>query len=285
MIPIRFGAADRQLFGLYQVANSDASRGECVLLCNPFGQEAIRSHRLFKVLADRLCRDGFHVLRFDYFGTGDSAGNDDEVSLSGFMNDLLTADSELQQRSGCARRAWVGLRLGATIAALASAKATVSPQRLVLWEPIINGRNYLAELAHAHSLALEDAYGSRCVFDLALRDQFAREVGTEALGFPLPDSFRAELNSLSHDSFEKVKTSAIDIFSNAISSDKNAADADWANKLAARGVEIFNESIVEPIIWTADEMMNAATVPGEVLQRISARFEKKSVPDLMAVQP
>jgi uncharacterized protein len=288
LIPIRFGAENRQLFGLYQAALKDNSRNECIVLCNPFGQEAIRSHRLFKVLADRLCRDGFHVLRFDYFGTGDSAGDGDEVSIRGLVDDLFTADNEVVQRSGCTRRSWIGLRLGATIAALASTKVSVSPHRLILWEPVIDGANYLIELAHAHTLALEDAYGSRCAYDLALRDKFGRESGQEALGFPIVDSFRAELNSLTLNSLSGVQASAIDIFSNAISAAKiadNTVQVEWAKRLGARGIEVFSASIEEPIIWTADEMMNAATVPGEVLQRISARFANNPTHGLTPVAP
>ena len=275
MTPIHFGHSARQLFGLFEAPPANVARGESILFCSPFGQEAIRSHRLFKVLADRLCRDGFHVMRFDYFGTGDSAGDGDEVCISGLVDDLSTADNEIVQRSGCTRRSWIGLRLGATIAALASTKVSVSPQRLILWEPVIDGASYLTELAHAHTLALEDAYGSRCVYDLALRDNFVRESGQEALGFPLTDSFRAELNSLKLDSLLSVQASAVDIFYN-VSSRADIADSnletELTTRLSARGVETFSASIDKPIVWTADEMMNAATVPGEVLQRISARF-------------
>lgn len=271
MNPIRFGAASRQLFGLYQEPLAHAARGESILLCNPFGQEAIRSHRLFKVLADRLCRDGFHVLRFDYFGTGDSAGNDDEVSITGFIADLLLADDELWRRSGCTRRSWIGLRLGATVAVMASAKAGVAPQRIVLWEPVIDGANYLVELEHAHDVALEDAYGSRCTTDAKLKSQFARESGNEVLGFPLTQKLRQELNSLSLDAFANTKTSIVDIFANE---SMPGSAGDLSQRLTARGIDVRNKSIAEPIIWTADEMMNAATVPGEVLQRIASCFNQ-----------
>jgi uncharacterized protein len=269
--PIRFGAASRQLFGLYQEPLAHAARAESILLCNPFGQEAIRSHRLFKVLADRLCRDGFHVLRFDYFGTGDSAGNDDEVSIAGFVADLLLADEELLRRSSYAKRSWIGLRLGASVAAMASAKAGVAPQRMVLWEPVIDGTNYLAELEHAHDVALEDAYGSRCTTDAELKSQFARESGNEVLGFPLTQTFLQELNSLSLDAFAGTKTSIVDIFNNE---SMFGSTGDLSRCLTARGIDVRSESIAEPIIWTADEMMNAATVPGEVLQRIAGCFNQ-----------
>ena len=74
MTPIQFGPADRRLFGLLQPAQGNATRTG-VVLCNPMGQEAVRVHRMYRVLADRLNRAGLHVLRFDWFGSGDSAGD------------------------------------------------------------------------------------------------------------------------------------------------------------------------------------------------------------------
>lgn len=279
MIPIRFGAANKQLFGLYQAPSEAVSRGESILLCAPFGQEAIRSHRLFKVLADRLCREGFHVLRFDYFGTGDSAGEGDEVSIDGFIADVLTANDELINRSGCTRSAWVGLRLGATVAAMASAHVRPALSRLILWEPVTDGARYLAELAGAHAAALVDAYGWRASSDVYLRDAIARESGFEALGFPLTDQFRAAVKSLSVQSFAAIQTSQtsiIYIFENSaddiLGDGVSNAGASLSVALAARGAPTRVKRIAEPVAWTADEMMNAASVPGEVLQQIVACF-------------
>ncbi|MBK7659827.1 MAG: hypothetical protein IPJ28_12035 [Betaproteobacteria bacterium] len=72
VIPLRLGEPPRQLFAMLQPAGGAAPRQHGVLLCNPFGQEAIRAHRLVRVLGDRLAAAGFAVMRFDYYGTGDS---------------------------------------------------------------------------------------------------------------------------------------------------------------------------------------------------------------------
>ena len=51
----------RQLAALYHPPTS-ADRGRAVLILNPLGQEAVRAHRLLRVLADRWAGRLRHVL-------------------------------------------------------------------------------------------------------------------------------------------------------------------------------------------------------------------------------
>src|SRR5690606_7680103 len=128
---------------------STALDGVAALLCNPFGQEAIRAHRVFNVLADRLAQRGVPVLRFDYHATGDSPGDDDAGELMGWAMDILAAQEKLDALARPARRVWIGLRLGALLCAIASRSAAVAPDMLVFWDPVLDGAAYLYELARA----------------------------------------------------------------------------------------------------------------------------------------
>ena len=79
------------------------------LFFNPYGQEAIRTHRLMRVAADRLARQGVDVLRFDFFGTGDSPGTDEQADISGWTADAMAAhqmlaDVHAQRGEGAAER-------------------------------------------------------------------------------------------------------------------------------------------------------------------------------------
>src|SRR5690606_6529681 len=135
-------------------------QGTTALLCNPFGQEAVRAHRIFVVLADRLARQGVSVLRFDYHGTGDSPGDDDVGDLEGWAADILSAQAWLDEAARPSRRVWIGLRLGALLAAMASggARPGATIDSLILWEPVIDGSAYLRELAEADRKARLGAY-------------------------------------------------------------------------------------------------------------------------------
>ena len=89
--PLHFGESDRKLYGVYHHAETRAPNAPACLLLNPFGEEAIRSYRIFKHLAARLARAGAPALRFDYYGSGDSDGDCDKIDLAGMVRDAATA--------------------------------------------------------------------------------------------------------------------------------------------------------------------------------------------------
>jgi len=151
MHPFFFGSSDRPLFGMYYAPTVSNHRNHAVLVCNPFGHEGIRSHRLMRQLAERLAADGEHVLRFDYYGTGDSGGNTDAGSFDGWIADTRAALQELVDMSVVPRVTIVGLRLGAVIA-VHSARGRTEVDRLLLWDPVVNGEVYLEELAVLHEI-------------------------------------------------------------------------------------------------------------------------------------
>ena len=142
--PIAFGG-EHGLFGLYHPA-ADRTHPIGVVLCNPLGYEAMCAHRTYRDLAIRAAAKGFPVLRFDYEGTGDSAGGSDEPGrVSAWLRSIDHAIHELRRRAGVRSVALVGVRFGATLATLAaSQRADVSA--LVLWAPCPSGRSYLREL-------------------------------------------------------------------------------------------------------------------------------------------
>ena len=100
-----FGSAERYLVGTLHYTPRLRRRSAAVLLCNPMGEEAARAHRLYRVLATQLERAGYAAQRFDYVGTGDSAGSDEDATVASFRDDIELAAAELSRRSGVDRLA------------------------------------------------------------------------------------------------------------------------------------------------------------------------------------
>ena len=139
--PLFFGD---QLFGVHHPPR-DTARDFAVVLCQATFDEYVNAHRAFRVLADRLARAGFHVFRFDYFGTGDSAGDIKDADVGRWVDDVQVAVTEARNHSGKQKAALIGLRLGGALATLAAAKRNDVPA-LVLWEPVAKGARYVEEL-------------------------------------------------------------------------------------------------------------------------------------------
>jgi pimeloyl-ACP methyl ester carboxylesterase len=148
--PLFFGAPSDALFGWFHPA--DGARGCGVVVCNPLTDDCVRAHRPMRHLAERLARAGFPVLRFDFHGTGDSSGDErgaDRVAT--WLEDVGRAIAELRAQSGVDRVALVGLRLGATLAMTAAARAG-GVDSVVAWGAFESGAAFVAESTRMHKM-------------------------------------------------------------------------------------------------------------------------------------
>jgi len=166
MIPSFFPDGSGPLFGVRHPPLARSGRRRAALLCQPWGPEYVRTHRAFRQLAVLLAGRGFDVLRFDYFGSGDSAGDGTEATLE----------------------RWVGLRLGAALALVAAGRRA-DVASLVLWEPFEDGEAHLAELLDAQA-----AWERRQSWFDSGGDGGSNGAGAlDLLGFPATPRFLAEL--------------------------------------------------------------------------------------------
>ncbi len=177
MNPFYFGSTTRRLFGLYEPAGSTGTLLRGAVLCYPWGHEYLCAHRAMRQLTTRLTGVGFHTLRFDYFGTGDSAGEMTEVDLRGWEHDAAFAVDELQEIVGQAKITLIGLRLGAVIAARLAAKRT-DIDALVLWDPVISGGEYLQQIGAAADKKSTpvDADGNIELYGFPLTESMIRDI-------------------------------------------------------------------------------------------------------------
>lgn len=127
-------------------------RGGAVL-CAPLAEEKLWSHRVFVSFARDLAARGFAVLRFDYRGEGDSDRPFERSDLRTRLEDTAAAIDELKRQVPELRQVTlVGLRLGATIAAAVAATRD-DVERLVLWDPVTDGADYMQSVLRTNLMA------------------------------------------------------------------------------------------------------------------------------------
>jgi pimeloyl-ACP methyl ester carboxylesterase len=149
-IPIVFRAGGGPCFGWFHAANAPA-RGVGVVMCRPLGYEGLCAYQTYTQLAETLAAAGFDVVRFDYHGTGDSAGSDsDPARVRAWTDSVRAAIDEVRRYGGVSRVALFGVRLGATLAAHAASEIG-GVESLVMWAPCATGRSLVRELRAANA--------------------------------------------------------------------------------------------------------------------------------------
>ena len=265
--PIAFGSDTRRLFGMLHAAEPSAPAGlSGVVLCKPFGQEAIRSHRLLRVLAERLARAGHAVLRFDAYGTGDAMGDDADADLDGWAADVLVADCQLRAASGCDRTVWIGMRVGAEVALRAARHAAPAGlDRIVVHDLVIDGPRYLEHLRERHATSLSAAYSVPLrPSPLACLDD-ATAYSDEAVGFALPPALRRQLGAMTLATFSWPSAPRTIV---AVTDPADADGKDLAAVLARGAANVQRTVVKHGTDWTRDSADNTALVPAAVLQAL-----------------
>lgn len=162
--PFFFARDTARLFGIVHAPTTVASP-TAFIVSHPFAEEKLWSHRVLLSLARQLTARGHIVLRFDYMGAGDSSGSTPDTSLDTHLADLNAAFEHLVSKHPEVQRVGlIGLRLGATLAALFAEQAKIRhPQLqdapLILCEPILDGANYFQELLRSNLSTQLAVYG------------------------------------------------------------------------------------------------------------------------------
>jgi exosortase A-associated hydrolase 2 len=102
-----------------------------------------KSRRMAALQARALAAAGWTVLQLDLFGCGDSEGEFGDADWPGWVSDVLEASAWLHTKSGCVPSLW-GMRTGCLLAAQAAREQEPAPD-LLLWQPVISGRQYLQQ--------------------------------------------------------------------------------------------------------------------------------------------
>lgn len=183
-IPSWFGPPPRPLFAWMHVPAGNRATG-AVVLCPPLALELVSTQSCYRLLAEQLAENGMLAIRFDYDGTGDSAGGDEDPSRVESWLASIGHAVDLARSCGATSVSLVGMRMGALLAAAATARLG-SIDALVLWDPCPSGRSFVRAQAALESLHAEG--GSR-----------GHQVGdaTELPGFVFSAQTVSDLSALS----------------------------------------------------------------------------------------
>jgi pimeloyl-ACP methyl ester carboxylesterase len=118
--PITFQSEGNQLVGIHHQAETiDGAPAptKIIILCHGFTGNKIENKRLFVEAARAFASEGYDALRFDFYGSGDSAGDFADTLISHNIANLIDAMKWAREK-GYARIALLGISMGGASAIL-----------------------------------------------------------------------------------------------------------------------------------------------------------------------
>jgi len=256
MEPFYFGETGKQLFGCYHASKAEPSRGCGVVLCYPMGHEYMQFHRAYRQLALDLSRSGFPVLRFDFFGCGDSAGQCADGRINQWLADISTAVVEIKRRSDVVKVCLAGLRLGGTLATIVGTeRGDISG--MVLWDPIVTGRAYVEKLTRLHKKMLSFAHVKQ-------KYDKKKEKVVEILGFAYAESLLADIKKIDLLCLDRKPAENTLI----IQSNEEIDQRQLRDNLENMHARIDCLHYPTPQLWTWIEDFGKVVVPYKILQSV-----------------
>jgi hypothetical protein len=160
---------------------------------------------------------------------------------------------------------WIGARLGATLGMKASAAVMHAADRLILWEPVVDGRAYLGELAERYIQTLDLSYNFPNPAWRAMLASGSIELEHEGIGFELGEALREQLGAVSPISFSTPHALRCDI----ITQGQRPGIADLAQRWRHAGLAVNELRFAHDFDWMAPEALNTALVPVQAIQLLS----------------
>ncbi len=187
------------------------------MIVSSFGYEALASHKHFRILADQLARAGFPVLRFDFPGTGDSAGDETDFDLVETRSMAVSnACRFMRATTSVGHITLLGFRLGATIASLVCAESLADS--LVLIEPAVTGRMWLREQDLLPLLS-----------GIAADEQHSKDETSdrEYMGYPMNAASHASIRSLDMRTIKPIPASRCLIMAGQVTGPLEQCISNW----------------------------------------------------------
>ncbi len=277
--PFWMDAAPGPLFAWHDAPAGEA-RDAVVVLCRPFGYDAQCTQRAYRHLAATLRDAGFHALRIDYHGTGDSSGDDaDEDRLPSWLGSVRAAIEWARAKLGVEKVVLFGTGFGALVALEVASREDVDA--VVLLAPPRSGRAWLREARALQGLVDANA-GARSA---------ERRDGEESAGFLLTEPTASAVGALDP-SAQKSKARALLVVAR---DDLPGGEERLIAKLAAQGVETTlsrapgygamiqddpHKSVVPLVAWSETAAWLAARYPTSS----KAHAERASYPRIATVR-
>jgi exosortase A-associated hydrolase 2 len=252
--PLFLEGSKGRLFAVYHPSR-ESPPALRVLIVPPFGEELNKSRRIMAVTARRLSMAGCDVLLVDLFGTGDSDGEFRESSWDTWVSDVETATRFLAERTPNAVSAVIAIRTGALLLASMVERANFSFERVLLWQPVLKGEQFLNQFLRIRAMASRFEGHDESVAGLSehLRTGHSVEVG----GYELTPHMAEALRTATAQSLSSLTRCRIDLmeFRTSPEADASLPSRNFVDQLISRNIDARCRVAPAEAFWATQEII------------------------------
>jgi exosortase A-associated hydrolase 2 len=249
--PMFLDGANGRIFAL-QFCPTSPPRAHIIFL-PPFCEEMNRCRHLVSDQAKRFANDGYSCLILDPYGTGDSEGELAHASWAAWHTDVMTAVQWCQEQYPAPYILW-GLRLGALLALDVAATHTGQFSKLLLWQPVTNGKTYLTQILRARIAYLAgNELPPETTEEMRINLQQGKTV--EVAGYVLGGQLAGDIDKLSASNFSSLSGVDIQWLQQTARPEEPPASAvkKFIDQLVSQGNHVQTTLFQSPLIWQLSE--------------------------------
>jgi exosortase A-associated hydrolase 2 len=230
-----------------------------VLYLHPFAEEMHKSRRMAALQAREFAQAGYAVLQIDLIGCGDSSGDFADARWETWLESAQAAYHWLKQKLESPIILW-GLRLGATLAVDLSAQCP-EIAGLLLWQPVINGENYLTQFLRIK--VASEMFAERKTGVKELRELLSSGESVEVGGYLLAPALCSSLDKIRLAELPiSVPAYWFEVTQNP-TPEPSPASAKVIAAWVESGINVYAQTVVGDIFWATQEIMECPNLLAE----------------------
>lgn len=245
------------LFALYW-APAESKPERAFLHVPAFAEEMNKSRRMLALQAKAFAEHGYAVLVLDLFGTGDSGGDFAEATWECWLSDVASGIAWLKEQGISHVDLW-GLRTGALLAMDFVQRNPGENERLLLWQPVLNGDTFVTQFLRLRVAAamMNSSQPQEKTGDL--KKQLQQGQTLEVAGYGLNPDLINPLMALKPDPAALTSLRFVDVFEVVSRSDMQASPVNqqFIEKLVAAQVKASLYTVVGDPFWASQEITTA----------------------------
>lgn len=220
------------------------------------------------LLADALAKEGVAALIFDFSGTGDSSGEFSNAAWERWIVDGVAACDWMASAHDVPVTA-AGLRTGCLLA-LETAEKYDTIDKLVCWQPVLNGATFLNQFLRLRTAA-SLAGGSSGETTRALHEALTAGETLEIAGYELSPSLAESLEAARFPKLAAETSTTLDWLDVTADGTPSPASLTALETLTPQDSSIRHHVIEGPAFWSIQETTIVPALIGQTVSLITGR--------------